>query len=145
MSIAISTKAEIVGPWVARKIFGPWNNSPAIGLERNGVMVAGVIYENWNRKSVTCHIAVEGLMTPAYLAAIFHYPFVFLGCEKIIAPISEGNEESIRLVKKMGFEREATLKDSHPDGDLYLYTMKRQDCRFTGERYVRKQPHCKFA
>lgn len=136
--VSIISKPEIVGPWVAKKIFGPWNGSPAIGLQRMGEMVAGVIYENWNRRSITCHIAVEGLMTPTYLAAIFHYPFVHLGCEKIICPVSEGNKESIRLVTKMGFTREATLGDAHPDGDLYLYTMKSADCRFTGERYGKR-------
>lgn len=131
----INSCAAEVGPWVAKKIFGPWTGAPAIGLERSGVMVAGVIYENWNRRSVTCHIAVQGLMTPAYLAAIFHYPFVHLGCEKIIAPVSEGNAESIKLVRNMGFREEARLHDAHPDGSLLLFTMARQECRFIGARY----------
>ncbi len=132
----INSCAEEVGPWVAKKIFGPWTGAPAIGLERRGEMVAGVIYENWNRRSVTCHIAVQGLMTPAYLAAIFHYPFVHLGCDKIIAPISEGNAESIELVRNMGFREEARLHDAHPDGSLLLFTMARHKCRFIGERYA---------
>ena len=131
----INSNAAEVGPWVAKKIFGPWTGAPAIGLERRGEMVAGVIYENWNRRSVTCHIAVQGLLTPAYLAAIFHYPFVHLGCDKIIAPISEGNAESIKLVENMGFQEEACLHNAHPDGSLLLYTLERQKCRFIGERY----------
>ena len=74
-----------------------------------------------------------------YLYAIYHYPFEYLGVDKIIVPIAQSNSESIRLVTKMGFEREATLSDAHPDGDMYLYSMKRQDCRFTGERYGKRQ------
>ena len=131
----INSCAAEVGPWVARKIFGPWNGSPAIGLERHGEIVAGVIYENWNRRSVTCHIAVQGLMTPAYLGAIFHYPFIYLGCDKILAPVSEGNEESIRFVENLGFQEEARLHDAHPDGSLLIFTMTKAACRFIGERY----------
>ena len=134
----IVSNAEQVGPWVAKKIFGPWTGCPAIGLERDGRMVAGVLYENWNRRSVTCHIAIEGLMTPAYLGAIFHYPFVHLGCEKIIAPIAEGNEESIRFVTNLGFTEEARLLDAHPDGALILFTMERNACRYLGERYGKR-------
>ena len=98
-------------------------------------MIAGVLYENWNRRSVTCHIAIQGLITPTYLAAIFHYPFVYLGCDKIIAPISEANAESIEFVSNLGFQEEARLLDAHPDGSLLLYTMERQKCRFIGDRY----------
>ena len=134
----ITSISADVGPWVARKIFGPWTGAPAIGLERGGEIVAGVIYENWNRRSVTCHIAVQGLMTPAYLAAIFHYPFVHLGCDKIIAPVAEGNEESIRFVRKLGFQEECRILDAHPDGSLLIFTMTRQECRFIGERYGKR-------
>ena len=134
----ISSNASEVGPWVAKKIFGPWNGSPAIGLERNGEMVAGVIYENWNRRSVTCHIAIQGLMTPAYLGAIFHYPFIFLGVDKIIAPVSEGNEESIRLCRKMVFTEECRIKDAHPEGSILIYTMEREDCKYLGDRYGKR-------
>lgn len=126
-----------VGPWVAKKVFGKFHpeDSEAIGLERRGELVAGVIYENWNGKSIVCHIAVEGLMTPTYLAAIFHYPYVHCGVEKIICPVAESNDECIRFVRKLGFREEARLLDAHPDGSLLLFTMKREECRFIGERY----------
>lgn len=133
----IVTDKTIVGPWVAKKIFGKFNPhaSETIGLQRRGDMVAGVIYEGWNGRSCVCHIAIEGLMTPAYLAAIFHYPFVYGGLEKIIAPVSEGNEESVRFVKKLGFRKEAQLLDAHPDGSILLFTMSKDQCKFIKERY----------
>ena len=136
----ITSDKLVVGPWVARKIFGSFNadSSEAIGLERGGELVAGVIYEQWNGRSLVCHIAVQGLMTPTYLAAIFHYPFVHIGAEKIIAPVGEGNTESVRFVSKLGFRLEARLLDASPDGSLLLYTMRREQCRFIGERYGKK-------
>lgn len=126
---------------MARKIRGSFNPEAAraIGLERNGNPVAGVFYEGWNHKSVVAHIAIEGRLTPLFLYAIFHYPFQVLGVHKVIAPVAESNEESIRLVKKMGFIEEARLLDAHPDGALIFFTMTPDRCRFIGEKYGKRQ------
>ena len=99
-------------------------------------MVAGVIYTGWNGRSLICHVAVQGLLTPAYLAAIFHYPFVHCGADKIIAPVVETNEESRRFVQKLGFVEEGRISEAHPDGAIIIYTMSRAACRFIGERYA---------
>lgn len=135
---AIVSNSEECGRWVAKKIFGTWKGDPTIGLTSDGEMVAGVIYENWNGKSITCHIAVQGLMTPKYLAAIFHYPFVHLGCDTIICTVAESNEESIRLAKKLGFQEHARLPEAHPDGAVLIFMLYRRDCRFIGERYGKR-------
>lgn len=134
----IVSSKERVGDWVAKKLFARFNADEAIGFERAGEMVAGVVYESWNGASFVCHIVIEGLVTPAYLAAIFHYPFIHCGAEKIIAPVAESNEDSIRFVEKLGFRLEAKLLSAHPDGSLLLYTMSREQCRFIEERYGQK-------
>ena len=122
-------------PWVSKKLFARFNADEGLGLERAGEMVAGVIYEDWNGASFTCHIAIQGLLTPMYLAAIFHYPFVHCGAKKIIAPVAQSNEESVRFVKKLGFREEARILDAHPDGSVLVYTMTPDQCRFIGARY----------
>lgn len=135
----ITSDKSIVGPWVAARINGQFTpeNSEAIGLDADG-LVAGVIYESWNGASVVCHIAVDGVMTGAYLAAIFDYPFNRLGVNKIIAPIAESNEKSIKFVQKLGFRKEAQLLDAHPDGSLFLFTMSREQCKYIGVKYGKK-------
>lgn len=110
----------------------------AIGLVRDDEMIAGVIYEKWNQVSFTCHIAVDGLMTPEYLKAIFHYPFVHCGARKLIAPIVSSNEKCIRFVENLGFRNEAQLLDAHPGGSLLFYTMEKEQCRFIEEMYGRQ-------
>ena len=129
---------ERVAPWVAKKLFARFNADAAIGLERGGEMVAGVVYENWNGASFVVHIVVDGVMTPAYLAAIFHYPFVHCGASKVIGPVAESNEESIRFVKKLGFRLEHRILDAHPDGSLLLFSMTPEQCRFIGQRYQKR-------
>lgn len=138
----IVTDRHVVGPWVADRINGQFwaENSAAIGLYR-GKLVAGVIYENYNLASVVCHIAVEGALTPTYLAAIFDYPFNVLGVRKIVVPVAESNLQSIDFVSKLGFTKEAQLLDAHPDGSLLLFTMNREQCKFIGERYGKRLKH----
>ena len=132
---------DAVGEWVAARVDGHYSKeiATAIGLERDGNIIAGVIYENWNRRSIVCHIAVEGRLTPGFIAAIFDYPFNVCAVEKVISPVGSGNTKSQRLATSMGYVEEARIKDAHPDGDLILYTLKRSDCRFLGENYGKKR------
>ena len=115
-----------IGHWVAKRIAGEFfaEGSSAIGLQKDGVTIAGVIYENWNRQSIFCHIAIEGRMTKAYLKAIFDYP--------IIVPVVSNHAKSIKLVTKMGFTEEARLKDASLDGDIIFLTLAQENCRFLG-------------
>ena len=131
---------EQVGHWVARRIRGGYfaERSKAIGLECNGELIAGVIYENWNHQSIWCHIAIEGRITPAYLAAIFDYPFNVAQVEKIIVPVGSDNAESLNMVKKMGFVEEGRIKDGRPDGDIVFLTLARDSCRYIKERYGKR-------
>lgn len=109
--------------WVAQKVEGDFGEKcQAIGLELNGRLIAGVAYEDYNGASVTCHIAVEGRVTRYFLWAIFDYPFNQLKVKKIIAPVVESNEKSVRFVKKLGFRKEAQILDAHPDGTVLIYT-----------------------
>lgn len=126
-----------IGEWVAERIQGGYfaQLSSAIGLQKDAKTIAGVIYENWNKRTVFCHIAVEGRLTKSYLKAIFDYPFNVLNVEKIIVPVVKDNEKSIKLVQNMGFAEEARIKDGAPNGDIIFMTLARKDCRFLGVRY----------
>lgn|GEM_PF-661145 len=129
-----------VGRWVAKRIQGGFceDRTVAIGLKKDDDLIAGVIYENWNHQSIWCHIAIDGKITPSYLAAIFDYPFNIAQVEKIIVPVGSDNEESIRLVKKMGFTEEGRIKEGRLDGDIVFLTLNRKDCKYLGERYYGK-------
>ena len=127
------------GHWTAGQTKGKYfeANSQSIGLKRNDEFVAGVIYENWNRRTITCHIAIAGQMTSRYLAIIFDYPFNVCDVKKIIVPVDSTNPKGINLVEKMGFTEEARIKDGMANGDMILYTLAKNDCKYLGERYER--------
>ena len=135
----IVTGKEVV-QWVARRTneFGSFGTDIGIGLERRGELVAGVAYADWNGPNVVCHIAAEGKhwATRGYLWAIFTYPFEQLKCKRITVCVGDGNEDSKRFVKHLGFELEAVHEKAHPTGDLLTFRMWRQDCRYLREPYV---------
>ena len=128
-----------VGLWVGERMEGifPAERSVAIGLEKDGRLVAGTVYENWNGRSVVCHIAWERV-TPTYVAAVYDYAYNVCGVDKIIGPISSNHTRALRLVRKMGFSEEARLKDAAPDGDIVLMTLTPERCRFLEPRYGQK-------
>ena len=129
-----------VGLWVGERMEGifPAERSVAIGLEKDGQLVAGTVYENWNGRSVVCHIAWERV-TPTYVAAVYDYAYNVAGVDKIIGPISSNHTRALALVSKMGFSEEARIKDAaHDSGDIVLMTQTPDKCRFLEPRYGQK-------
>jgi RimJ/RimL family protein N-acetyltransferase len=129
-----------VGEYVTAQTQGGFDvdRSVAIGLERDGKIVAGTVYENWNGVSVVCHIAWERV-TPAYMAAVYDYPFNVANVDKIIGPISSNHTRALALVSKMGFSEEARIKGAaHDSGDIVLMTMTPNECRYLEPRYGQK-------
>lgn len=102
--------------------------------------MAGVLYEDWNGANIVCHIAGEGnWATRDFLFVIFDYPFNQLRVKRITAPNAANNATSINLVTRMGFELECTLAQATPDGDLHLFRMWRDDCKYIRGKYGKVQ------
>ena len=120
--------------WIAKRTneFGRFGTDIGIGWARNGELVAGVAYADWNGPNVVCHIAAEGKRwaTRQYLWTIFDYPFNQLGVKRITVCVGEGNSASRRFVGHLGFTLETTLKDAHPTGDLLVWRMFREECKW---------------
>lgn len=129
-------QGQEVGYWVASKHGGNYaeSTSQAIGLERNGEIVAGVIYENWNRQSIVCHIAIEGAVTRAFMRAVCGYAFHTCGVHKVIGPIPSSNEKAIQNALRIGFVEESRIKDAAPDGDIIIFTITADRCRYLGDK-----------
>ena len=127
--------------WVAAQLgahcFAPCC-SVGVGLEDGGEIRAGVVYESWNGASVVCHIAIRGRVNSEFYGAIFRYAFQRLTAKKIVAPVSSGNARMLGLAPKMGFREEGRLRQAAMDGDIILFSMTPEQCRFLGERYGEK-------
>lgn len=103
-----------------------------IGLERDGELVGGVMYERFNGNSIWMHCAGVGRwITKDYLKASFAYPFVQLGVRCVLGWVESSNEKARRLNEHLGFKPHAVIEGAARDGgDVILYRMTREECRF---------------
>lgn len=105
-----------------------------LGLERDGEMVAGVLYEGFNGHNVWMHVAAvpdKRWMSKDYLWYCFHYPFNEMKVSRISGYVNASNEQARKFDEHLGFKAEATLSGAAPDGgDVLIYVMRRDDCRF---------------
>ena len=126
--------------WVAAQTaeFGNFGTDVGIGWEKDGRLVAGVAYANWNGVNVEAHIASDRSkrwLTRKFLHAIFWYPFEQLKVNRITVCVGEGNADSNRFVKHLGFVLESSLAGAHPTGKLHIYRLWRHECRFLQVRH----------
>lgn len=108
-----------------------------LGLEVDGELVAGVLYEGFTGHNVWMHVAaVPGRrwMTRKYLRYCFEYPFNEMGCKRVSGWVEASNADARRFDEHLGFVPEAVLTGAaHDGGDVILYVMWRSQCRFISE------------
>ena len=141
MKRALSFDAELVGPWVCEKIGVEWHpgSATAIGKIIDGKLIAGVLYQNWNGANIVEHIAgIDNWADRTFLAVIFDYPFNQIGAKRITVSICSSNTKSIDLVKKMGFNQEAKLHGATSKGDLLIFSMFKDECKYLRGKYGRR-------
>jgi RimJ/RimL family protein N-acetyltransferase len=108
-------------------------NPTAIGLERNGRLVAGVAYDQFNGAHVCMHIcAVPGRhwLNRLFLWAMFDYPFNVLKVKRVTGQICSANSDAILFAEHIGFTFETRLIDASPKGDLLIYVLRKDQCRY---------------
>ena len=127
--------------WVTERInpHGGWGkDAQGIGVARDGKLIAGVIYTDYNTANVNMHVAAvdkSEWLTRLNLRYFFDYPFNQMQVKRITALVSESNAKSVRLIEGVGFRHETTLTDAAPDGDLLVYVMRRNDCIWIKENH----------
>lgn len=109
-----------------------------IGLEQDGELIAGVLYEGFTGHNIWMHVAAEPgsrWMTREFLRYSFYYPFVECGADRVSGWVEASNTAARRFDEHLGFTEEARLKGAARDGsDVILYVMWREDCRYVDSK-----------
>ncbi|WP_324658517.1 GNAT family protein [Burkholderia thailandensis] len=117
-----------------------YDDYATIGLEKDGCIVAGVVFQGHNGPNVLMHFALEGsrhLITPAFIGAVFTYPFKVLRCNRVTGLVRTDNHDAQRLDEHLGFVREGVMRAAASDGTGFiLYGMLMPECRFLSGRYI---------
>lgn len=96
-------------------------------------IVAGVWFEGWNGANLNIHVAAEPggkWMTREFLWFVFHYAFEQCGARRLTGWVEESNHAARRFDEHLGFVLETRLKAAAPQGDMLVYTMWKDDCRW---------------
>lgn len=112
---------------------GDGNVNYSIGVERNGEVVAGILYCDNNGTSVCMHVASKpgvNWVTRAFLKLVFGFAFNGLGVKRITGFVPETNAKARKFDEHLGFKLEVVLRDIYADGGLCIYAMRKEDCRF---------------
>lgn len=140
----VVTGAHVV-EWVAKRTseFGNYGAAVGIGMESDGKLIAGVVFNDYNGANICMHVASDlsrSWMNKEFLWFCFYYPFEQAKVKRITTVVAESNEAAIKFNRHIGFTEETRLKDAHPDGDLIVFRMFRDACRWSNrrERYEQK-------
>ena len=124
---------ENVVKFVSEKTNATFKECAAIGIEKDGAIIAGVVFDEWNGANANITVASDGSrkwLNRHFLLAVFDYAFNVLKAKRLTALIAEFNKDSMRFCRHIGFTPEATLTDAHPSGDLYVYRLMRDECKW---------------
>lgn len=117
----------------------PFREYAAIGLESDGRLAAGVLFDNKWDASIQMHVASDGSrqwMTPALLAACFGYAFNQEKVNLIVGLVRADNVMARRFDEHLGFKKRGQLPLACTDGtDLIVYGMLRSECRYIEGKY----------
>lgn len=101
--------------------------------EDRGNIIAGVWFEGFNGANMNIHVAAvpnKRWCNRTYLSLCFHYAFVQCKAKRLTGFVAASNHAARRFDEHLGFRMEAVLKDGAPDGDMLVYVMRKEDCRW---------------
>lgn len=129
---------DILASWLCKKIgYTPTPHIKCIGqINEHGDITGVVGFDGYNGTCVAMHVAGEGnWCTRSLLFATFDYPFRALRCKVVLAFVPSGNIDALNFNKRIGFHLLTVIEGAHPDGALYILTMRPEQCRWLGARY----------
>lgn len=108
----------------------------AIGLERNGKVIGGVVYNNYSPLGIgNIEMSIATLdkrwCSRHTLRALFRYPFTQLSVGRVTAHCSANDEGVIMFLKKLGFVEEGLHRKAHFTGcDVLSFSMLKEECEW---------------
>lgn len=135
-----------VADWVATLQPHPvqsWGLFTAMGVARDDKIIAGVVYNHKEGRSIMATIAATdpNFCRKGVLRALFSYPFIQLDCSRITCLISDRNDRSIKLCKGLGFVYEGKIREHYSRREnLLVYGMLRRECRWLEAKHDKQEP-----
>lgn len=136
-----------VGEWVAECMprGAAWQDFYAMGAEKDGELVSGIVFENFNGYNANVHIAVSK-PTKLLLELLDHafiYGFETMGVQRLTGLVEVDNEKALQLDLHIGFQIEAVMEKAGSAGqDVLILVLWPQNYLRGRRSWVRAEhPH----
>jgi RimJ/RimL family protein N-acetyltransferase len=136
MKTTIYGQEDRVVPWVGQRIDEDHFSKDciALGLEEDGELIAGVVFNWYTGPSIAMHVAAEPgrrWLNRDFLYRCFAYPFLQLKCNRVTGLVRVDNLDAQRFDEHLGFKREGVIRQGAEDKtDFILYGMLKDECRW---------------
>lgn len=134
MAELVYDQADRIGAWVAQQVGqgASWGSFYALGIVDGDDVIAGVVFNNFNRANATCHIAISKYtrLVPAMIAASFDYAFNHAKLKRLTGMVPSNEPSVLAFDKHIGFEEEFVMKDGAPGADMHVLVMWPDKCRW---------------
>ena len=125
--------------WVAERVDATnFGNCVNFGFYKDDKIVGGVVFSEYRVEDITFSGAFEdkGCFTRRNLRYFFDYPFNQLKCHRITAYTETDNKRANKLLKKLGFTHEGTMREISEKGkDANIYGMLDRECNWLGDKH----------
>ena len=124
---------DYVRAWVAKRIgingFGP---STAIGVQRDGQLIAGAVYHDYRDGQIEASIASDSprWATRSVLYSLFAYPFIQCDANRLLVTCDESNDKAMKMNKQLGFTPEGILRQMYYPNDAIIWGMLKDECKW---------------
>lgn len=127
-------------PWALERIglSGFRRDAYTLGLERDGEIVAVVVFDGFSECDCNMHIASDGTgrwMNKSLLLSAFAYPFIQLNLRRVTGLVPAKNNKALEFDQNIGFTVEGKHPHALPDDDLISLGLLRENCRFIPEEF----------
>lgn len=106
----------------------------AIGHEADGELIAAVFYTQPDSSTdLSMHVVARPgsrWMTQGFVRVAFAYPFKQEKMHRVSASAPAANEPFQRMLELLGFRREGTKRRLVDGGDVVIFGMLREECRY---------------
>jgi len=134
MDELVFDQKEAIGAWVAQQVGQTceWGSFYSLGIVRDGEIIAGVVFNNFNGANATCHIAISKFsrVMPAMIEHSCKYAFEFCGLKRLTGMVPSNEPKILAFDKHLGFEEEFVMKDGAPGADMHVLVMWPDKCRW---------------
>lgn len=109
------------------------DDAKAIGLERDGQVIASVVFDGFSSCDCNMHVASDGSrlwLNREYLVRCFAFPFIQCGLRRVTGLVPAKNRDALRFDRHLGFQIEGLCREALPDDDILILGLLRRDCKY---------------